>query len=801
MSKRSRSMKAIKNISMIMGAALMLASCESIKEEVIPSENTVEITAFIADGQTKTAVQDGGNAVYWQPGDEVKVFYDGTGSKFTAMCTSLSRTSKFTGSSNVIFGFDEGFAGDAPLWGLYPYRDDAIADNVSITTTLPSEQTACAGTFAQGMNISVARSTSLSMAFYNVCGGLRFTLSQEGIKSVTFQGLNDENIAGTMKISFSEGVPVIQEVTNGKRSITLTLPDDGVFETGKWYYISILPGSLSSGYKMTFTTDKRTAAFESETPVSVKRGIFGQITNVDEGLPIGKNIIFKDLVAKYACVEKFDADGDGELSYEEAAVVTDITGLFSDWNGVEYFDELQYFTSLDRIDGYTFIQLKKLKQVTVPSNVKIIDSNAFENCTSLVSVRFADDCSLSAIGRWAFYGCKALREITLPSGVRSIDQDSFRYCDELEHVFLNDGLEQIGNNAFTGCKSLKTVNIPNSVTQLGVAVFLGCTSLISATLPSGIIEIPYDTFCDCDIRTISIPETVISIGDGAFGGCTFLHDGSSSVTIPESVKSIGRDCFTGVQNILLPSNSLVSIGNRAWGYFAKIYVPSSLVDRYKMRSYWDVYADSIYPLEDYCIRESSPAPDGTVDLGLSVFWATTNLGTTGETGRGDYYAWGETSTKSSFTISNYLYCNGTETSYTKYNSDSSYGYVDNIMTLDLEDDAAHVQLGGKFRIPTRGEFSELIALCYLSRERRSGVYGYCFTSKINGNTIFLPATGGNFGRGPVYTTERGYYRTSSRLEGSAGVVSYMVVPEGVSGGITGSSTWRYAGFPIRPVSD
>ena len=77
-----------------------------------------------------------------------------------------------------------------------------------------------------------------------------------------------------------------------------------------------------------------------------------------------------------------------------------------------------------------------------------------------------------------------------------------------------------------------------------------------------------------------------------------------------------------------------------------------------------------------------------VDLGLSVKWATCNVGASSPEGYGDYFAWGETTIKSTYNWSTYKYCNGSSSTLTKYNTKSSYGTIDNKTKLDLSDDAA-----------------------------------------------------------------------------------------------------------------
>ena len=136
-----------------------------------------------------------------------------------------------------------------------------------------------------------------------------------------------------------------------------------------------------------------------------------------------------------------------------------------------------------------------------------------------------------------------------------------------------------------------------------------------------------------------------------------------------------------------------------------------------------------------------------VDLGLSVKWATCNIGADKPEDFGDYYAWGEVEPTQERSIENYKYCKGNNHSFTKYCTKKKYGYrrfTDNKITLDPEDDVANVKNGSDWRMPTIEEFRELIDNCTWDWESVNGVKGIMFTSNIPGYTdrsIFLPATG------------------------------------------------------------
>ena len=130
-----------------------------------------------------------------------------------------------------------------------------------------------------------------------------------------------------------------------------------------------------------------------------------------------------------------------------------------------------------------------------------------------------------------------------------------------------------------------------------------------------------------------------------------------------------------------------------------------------------------------------------VDLGLSVKWATCNVGATKPEEYGNYFAWGETETKTTYNWSTYKWCNGSAETQTKYCTNSDYGTVDNKTVLDLEDDAARANWGGAWRMPTDAEWTELRENCTWTWTIKNGVNGYEVKSEANGNSIFLPAAG------------------------------------------------------------
>ena len=199
--------------------------------------------------------------------------------------------------------------------------------------------------------------------------------------------------------------------------------------------------------------------------------------------------------------------------------------------------------------------------------------------------------------------------------------------------------------------------------------------------------------------------------------------------------------------------------------------------------------------------KSTPTPASTggheyVDLGLSVKWATCNVGANKPEDYGDYFAWGETKPKSTYNWSTYKWCRGSNDTQTKYNTKGSYGTVDNKKTLELSDDAARANWGGSWRMPTDAEWTELREKCKWTLTTQNGVKGYKVTSKSNGNSIFLPAAGYRHVSSLYDAGSDGDYWSSSLTSGSPSDAWYVYF---YSSNVYRYYYNRYYGFSVRPV--
>lgn len=193
---------------------------------------------------------------------------------------------------------------------------------------------------------------------------------------------------------------------------------------------------------------------------------------------------------------------------------------------------------------------------------------------------------------------------------------------------------------------------------------------------------------------------------------------------------------------------------------------------------------------------SGPMSDGHeyIDLGLSVKWATCNIGADSPEEYGNYYAWGERSISDGDAFSyKWFETSGEISYYTKYWShgkDADYKYQ-----LDLSDDVAYTKWGTSWRMPTREEVNELINECRWYKSSQSGVNGYKVVGP-NGNNIFLPAGGKLSGGNKSLVGEYAYYWSSSLYIDNS-MRAYIVHTDKKE--VTCGNAERYVALPVRPV--
>ena len=252
------------------------------------------------------------------------------------------------------------------------------------------------------------------------------------------------------------------------------------------------------------------------------------------------------------------------------------------------------------------------------------------------------------------------------------------------------------------------------------------------------------------------------------------------------------------------------------GYATTALNPNTSQNEYCWCSYNPATGEAAYVFANDAINQGGyqgvSVEPNSVDLGLSVKWASFNLGATKPEEHGDYFAWGENIVKNSYDLSNYIWCEGSNNTLIKYCNKSEYGYngfTDSKVTLDPEDDVASYLMGDGWRIPTADEYDELFLNCnweWMDDYNETGISGIIFSSKTNTNSIFIPSSGGYIGSTLNWATS--VYTWTASLSVSPGRDTYgpscadclCYIPNSTSP----TTPWinynrRYFGFPIRPV--
>ena len=289
----------------------------------------------------------------WTGDDRVSIFEKNTRNqqyRFTGKTGDNAEFDKVTGS-----GFTTGDA-ISHIVSVYPYQESTkVSKSETITVTLPAEQHYAENSFGLGANTMVSVTSNSSLQYKNVCGYLVVKLYGDGVSvsSIALRGNNGEKLAGKATVTMPlEGVPTTTMANDATSEITLTCATPvqlgATAEESAQFWFVVPPVTFSKGF--TITVSGNGGVFEKTTgkTVTIKRNNLSRMSPIEvvsdhDGLFVQ----FEDENFKAYCVENFDSDGDGKVSYAEAKVVTNIDVCnkgISSLKGIESFTNLTYLS-------------------------------------------------------------------------------------------------------------------------------------------------------------------------------------------------------------------------------------------------------------------------------------------------------------------------------------------------------------------------------------------------------------------------------------------------------------------------
>ena len=592
--------RIVKIIAYIALVVLMQDSCQKIdnlskeadsKKEEIEVQREVSVTSFYAysgenDSKTKTSRKENGD-LWWSPGDEIMVFCGEASGKFVSQNKESAEISTFVGSFDKDVSTSDVSANG--VLAFYPYSEEVTRDGDAVVFTLTASQSAIAGTFDDDLYPVIARSDNTDLSFYNICGGAKFTVSQEGIKTVTIKGNDSEPLAGKLSVTFDEnGIPMV-EVVDGEKEIVVTAPNEGTFEVDKEYYIVTIPQHFKYGFTLIYNDGLNVHnEFKTEKAISIRRSKFGVLRYLDQELDmiaVTEPIVFEDSKVEELCVANWDTNGDGLLSYAEAAAVQTLGNVFRSNTSVRNFKELKYFTGLTTIESRTFYNCANLRSVSIPRNVQYLDEEWF-GCYELKEAHIEDIASWCRIHHNLY--SRALTKILYVNGEKL----------DLTNLVIPEGVKKIGEYAFYQCDVIETLTMPSTVTTVGVGAFSLCTNLTAVHISdlaswckihfekdhkyniTNPLKYAKSLYLNGELITdLVIPEGVREIGDSAFEDYAALK----SVTIPAGVYRIGEMAFMDCESLTKvdasSANTCTTIESNAFcncKSLAQFFMPSNL---------------------------------------------------------------------------------------------------------------------------------------------------------------------------------------------------------------------------------
>ena len=527
-----------------------------IKTIKIVGPDEIAFEQISGSGQTKATFVDNGSALVfkWAAGDTLGIFPNkGNQVEFPITTQESSTSASFDGGGWALRN-NASYAAYYPfsVWNYLRQNETILLDysgqvqngNGSYTHLSAYDYLASAKTTPQNSTVTFQMDRLGSILYIDIV-----VPEPETITSLTIS-CDEAIFVEKAALNISGNNPVVTPIET-KESLTLNFENTTTTAQNETVraYMAVQP--------LDFSTKTVTATLETESgsytaPVTsrvVNKGKAAFLRFSDAFTPV--NIEFADAEVKRICVEHWDTNGDGELSYKEAAAVTDLGDAFKASyeapNTIVSFDELQYFTGLTAIGDYAFYYCRNLKNVILPETIQRIGRSAFYYCP-IQQITLPE--SLLEIDGGTFW---ALTSIHIPKNVNtinyaalylcpltgiSVDEDNQYFCAEDGVLFNKPKTELV---CYPEMKEASSYTVPEGVTTIGACAFYS-TKLVELSLPGSLQHIGSDSFRYArNLTELSLPSGLLTIGRGAFECCDLI----TSLTIPASVTFISNSICNG----------------------------------------------------------------------------------------------------------------------------------------------------------------------------------------------------------------------------------------------------------------
>ena len=460
----------------------------------------------------------------------------------------------------------------------------------------------------------------------SVCGWLKLQLTGEGevVKSITFRGNNNEQVAGRLYINTSDATSILSstpgdateggnnedesENTGGTGGALVrpgTVFTEVTLDCGEGvtlsseataFYIALPPQTFADGFSVVIeNSDGRTMTQSTDKALTIRRNCIQPMKAFEFDVPVPET--WKIYYTATAEMSPYNTEAFG------ANIVS------NSWNeetgeGVIVFDGEVRTIERDAFNGYASYLSKRLTGITIPESVTSIGARAFYGCEKLKEFKgkFASEDGRYLINDGVLISYAVGyegTEFTIPSEVTKIGYGAFYRCSNLKSITLHNNLTTIDGHAFQRCSNITSITIPDSVAYIGEYAFDYCSSLVDIDLGNGVLHIGPCAFYGCSmIETITIPESVISLGGDAFASSSELKTVYCYPATPPSDNGYYPNAFY----YYLPNDF-------------KIYVYNDSYNAYKTS--WSNYANYI---TKYGERPQAPGTSTTT----TIYYTTTD---------------------------------------------------------------------------------------------------------------------------------------------------------------------------------